>query len=321
MTEKIIRVIDIEFSGTELSKLVEVELTDGSKTVTVQEWRPVYSFLMRGRPGNSGVAVDWSKVDWNQSNYHIGKQTGVSPATVAVRRSACGASVFKRQTVSSRSVTDEMINEADWELSTDSALAKQWQVSRERVRQIRLKYGKPRCKIAHTPRESVEALTWLLDHKEELNGKHLHDISRAIPFPILQMHTRLALVRRSGIEYVNPKKWKWRDDYPINWNLPNRILEILWNCSSTWVASQRSKQHAGKAKWHIGGFAKLKNFDEIKKEIELESENIMKFQIDGAGSLADVMAYIESRNQYRRTNQNCGPRLKSDPAEELIAEC
>jgi len=150
---------------------------------------------------------------------------------------------------SDRIVTEEMILSVKWEYEQDAAIARQWHVSRERVRQIRQERALPICKVNVRDPESHKFLVWLLENRASVEGKAASIVANQAPFE-LNKNCKYRTMKKSGIPFL------WSDlrkspslSMPINWDLPNAIIDAVWNRSFNWSSNCRTKYSKPKSFW------------------------------------------------------------------------
>lgn len=247
----------------------------GVSSVTVANYRVRYGH--RRRPFMTGD-VDWEKVDWTQSNGQIAGALGVSISHVLQARQYYGKPAYAMDRDSQRQrshknirVSQEQIDAADWVNSTDVMLARQWGVSRERVRQFRLEQQKPACRFEHMEEETIKALLWLEEHRAEIEGKHFTEAAKLIPgeFGMARRHRLLDL---SGIPLDRQRSSVGRNQR-YNFALSNLWLAKIWVVKHNQIGSLRSRYLLGKPKWQAHGFARKYASDPAFREaVKLEIE-------------------------------------------------
>ena len=89
-------------------------------------------------------------------------------------------------------VTTAQIQNADWENSRDVDLARDWDITRERARQLRQQYGGP-CALKHKSSTAIKIIEWLAT-KPNLWGKDASEVMAAIKIPTSQSVKRNAML-------------------------------------------------------------------------------------------------------------------------------
>jgi hypothetical protein len=258
----------------------------------------VVSYYRRlvGKP-RSMTGVDWKSLDWDKNDQQLSEENRVSLNKVRLARELVGhAPKFSEPTVngfsrSYRIITKEMISAVDWTMTRDIDLARQWHVSRERVRQIRQEGGHPVCFVNSQDTLSRAFERWMIDNRASIEGKLASAVSDECPIE-LPRERKYFLMKRSTIRFVFSAK---RGGYkalilPINWDINNPILDAIWNRSSNWAAGSRMRFSKPKAKWfHVmrgtygGGLQTtaemVRATPDLQEAIRLEIEKALKIGI------------------------------------------
>ncbi len=139
-------------------------------------------------------------------------------------------------------VSDNAWDDVDWTLR-DAEIARELEVSRERVRQVRA--NRKMGPSAHRLRVQKFA-RWINSNHKKLNGVAVSQVIRAFGGNVsLQVARRL--LRNAGVEPHDPGS-RWRG---VDWRLPNRELARLWNASPKYVANIRARLKVGAAKFKL----------------------------------------------------------------------
>lgn len=218
--------------------------------------------------------IPWDTLDWNKSDQLLCGELGITINTIRKHRIRLGKAVG---TVLRQKVSPEQIEQADWEHFTDMELSRQWHVTRERVRQIRLERKKPQCIFGHAPSESLELLRYINEHRAELQSKTLKEAARTLPEK-LNYSTAKRLFRKCGLRFVRERINK----YPIelmDWRLPNIILGMIWSFDSWKIALLRSNYLKQKPQWFAGGL--FGTFFNDPVFLEVMNAEIEKAKADG----------------------------------------
>jgi len=254
----------------------------------------VVSFYRKavGRPKSVSSRVNWKSIDWNKNNQQISFETKTPLQKVSVARSIVGHPPIKNSVLcaangqNNRVITDEMIAAINWEFEKDFHIARQWRVSRERVRQIRQERGLPACLINLIENRSIEVQKWLLENKDRISGMLSSIVARECPTD-LPITRKLDIMRSTSIPFVwVPLKRSAADVLPINWGLPNLVINAVWNKCCNWAASNRYKYQKEKSTVKYisqGRWGRISVCDLVKTDGEIRS--LVVAEIDKAVKL------------------------------------
>jgi len=139
-------------------------------------------------------------------------------------------------------VSDNAWDDVNWSLR-DAEIARELDVSRERVRQVRTE--RKMGPSAHRLR--VQKLgRWIKSNQKKLNGVAVSQVIQEFGGNVsLQVARRL--LRNEGVEPHDPGS-RWRG---VDWRLPNRELARLWNASPKYVANIRARLKVGPAQFKL----------------------------------------------------------------------
>lgn len=194
--------------------------------------------------------IDWDKVDWSKNNQQIAGELGMDINSVLIYRRRLGKPPQSGKSWQ-RKVTNEMIEAVDWVNTRDITIAKQWSVSRERVRQIRLVKNKPRCRLRSTINLHEDVEKWLLDNKASIEGKLAHEVSELCPINTTR-ENKFRVMKKVDIQFLwRRKRAHLVEVYDVNWDIPNNILTWIWNRREHWAATSRWKFGKPRAKWFL----------------------------------------------------------------------
>jgi len=183
--------------------------------------------------------VDWRNLDWQKNNQQIAAENHVDANTVRNIRIRLKAPVSVGHKGWSRKITDEMILAVDWEFTRDMDISKLWHVSRERVRQIRQQRNFPVCTIGFRDSMSREFAKWLKQNAETIKGKIARDVADSCPIN-LDMYRRLLIMKKSGIPFIfRGLRQSIALKLPVNWELPNILLDNIWDKNKNWASNCR----------------------------------------------------------------------------------
>ncbi len=258
-SERILCVRELRWYGNKLQQ----KLLISANGVESEEWRTIPQ--CQSQP--VGVAprnlprcrtIKWTELDWSKSDYDLAKEHGYSIGYIYRQRQQHGVMLPRKprlpQSNHSAIVSNEQIEAADWPNNTDVMLSVEWGISRERVRQLRIAHSKPACRFKSLNQDMVILQKWFHDHREEIEGKHVHEIIRMPPGDATTS-MRLRAFNYTGIKSERNQRWKRRPpEKPYNLLLPNLWLAQIWKLQRKTIALHRSNTLAGKATWHSGGF-------------------------------------------------------------------
>lgn len=142
-----------------------------------------------------------------------------------------------------------MAKRSQWDWSkTDSHLAQEKGLSRERIRQIRLEIGARKAAHPHQSRHVRAALQWAKDHLEQLKGLTWRDVAREYGHPPeynSPLYKFLKPYLRNG-RFIRKHRWDL-----MNFALPNRELERIWRLPPQMVSAYRRRNQVPRSRWHI----------------------------------------------------------------------
>ena len=294
--------------------LLVVELGVSQQTLSAK--RRLYGF--KADYGHCKAAIrnaNYDAFDWTKSNFQLAVDHGVNAGVVAEQRALRGIPNAVQRRVKARSdVNKSRIDSADWLHKQDIILAKEWGISRERVRQIRLENHKPACehrwKRTAPNAKHQKVIDWLLAHRPEIEGKFAGIVAREmIPKDVtnLCVSSRLAIMRKSGIQFNfgrfyrrDNTTWQCRNQDDMNWSLGDKMLAIIWNRCDATISNIRSRFSKPSCKWSF----RLEHRNTTVQDpafyaaVEAEIDNAIKHGI--AVDRKSVYAFIEDRKTTRR---------------------
>jgi hypothetical protein len=130
---------------------------------------------------------------------------------------------------------------------TDTELAEEHGVCRERVRQIRLEIGARKAAHPHQSRKARAALQWAKDHLEQLKGLTWRDAVREYGHPTeynSPLHKFLKPYVRNG-RFIQKHRWDL-----MNFALPNRELERIWRLPPKMALPYRRRNQIPQSRWY-----------------------------------------------------------------------
>lgn len=189
--------------------------------------------------------IDWTTVDWGKNNQQLAGELGIQPGSLAGYRQRIGKP-SKGHTP--RVVSNEMIDSVDWVNTKDITISRQWGVSRERVRQIRLVKKKPRCIITTNIKSSQEIEKWLLDNKGSISGKLASEVAEMCPVADA-IDNKYRVMKKVDIQFLWMHKKALAITLDVNWDIPNNLLDWIWGRCENWAAANRYRHNKPKAKY------------------------------------------------------------------------
>jgi hypothetical protein len=159
-------------------------------------------------------------------------------------------------------VSPEGWSAVDW-TQRDAQIARDLNVSRERVRQVRAARGiGPSAHQVDVRRFSQ----WAKANRKNLHGASVAQAMESFGGTISPQVVR-RLLRAADIKPFNPGS-RWRN---VDWRLPNRELARIWQTDPKYVANIRARLKPGPAKW--SGYDRGLGTDgAYKKAVEAEQK-------------------------------------------------
>lgn len=221
--------------------------------------------------------IDWSRVDWSKNNQQIAGELGIMPGSVAGYRQRLGR---PSNGYTPRVISNEMIEAADWVNTKDVTIARQWGVSRERVRQIRLVQRKPRCVISSVVTTYQDIEKWLLANKDFVSGKLASEVAEMCPV-VAAIDLKYRVMKKVDIQFLwRRHKTGLAATLDVNWDIPNDILSWIWNKCDNWAAINRYRYKKPKAKyfrgWRTISQEDFAGIPELLKAVRAELEKARK---------------------------------------------
>lgn len=240
---------------------------------TVSRWRYKVQSGVSPSPF-SKYDVDWDALDWSRNNALLSRDCGIDAKVIGSYRMRMGKQM---PTVHAFNIilTDERLATVDWEMTADADIARAFGVSRERIRQIRLKLGKPQCKVKGLHLKAATILRWLVENRDNLEGKSLSEIAELAPHEGTARPVVYDLIKRSGIKlgpgspHFRHRGFDWNQ---INFDLPNIVLSLIWGFSQCRIGTTRNINFKPYQKWWLGGFSKEIHEPELLLAIEEEKQ-------------------------------------------------
>lgn len=137
-------------------------------------------------------------------------------------------------------VSGDEWEKVDW-CKRDAEIARELNISRERVRQVRTARGiGPSAHRALVHRFSK----WVAANREKLHGLPVYEVLKMFDCNLSQQVAR-RLLRAHNVKPHDPAS-RWRN---VDWRLPNRDLARIWSTSAKYIANIRARLAAGPAEW------------------------------------------------------------------------
>ena len=130
----------------------------------------------------------------------------------------------------------------DWTLN-NAELGRQQSLSRERIRQIRRDLGISAPPIrGPKERTAIKIIRKIKQEEKEIKVNSIKKIQENVSCPYLRL-----VLNKHGIKYLHGnQKYPWGK---INWNLPNTIIQEIWNIPYHDIVEFRNKTLQGDALW------------------------------------------------------------------------
>jgi len=145
----------------------------------------------------------------------------------------------------------------DWVLP-DAHISRQQEVSRERIRQIRLDLGVPASPLKNQHKSTVELYVWISKNLFRAAGLTAAEIVDASGLSVKRYQIATAMAA-AGVPWNSKPVRKIgatkRLVMNFNWSLPNRELSKIWQLPVAAIANHRSRLKAGPAKWDGRGLS------------------------------------------------------------------
>lgn len=211
--------------------------------------------------------IDWENLDWlNKSDQMLSRELGIQSGTIRNNRIKLkkprSLKYWHNDNQSNKKISDEEIKNIDWVNNSDIFLAKKFGVTRERIRQIRLKLDAPQCKWYKIHTDQLDNIKYLETNRDNLQNKDLKEIISLLPNKNYLKNTITKHLDKYGIKYTLPRHPSKKYDLNIyNFNLPNIILSKIWGEQHYTFAILRNRNLLQKSLWSTAGFR-----DDVKKK-------------------------------------------------------
>lgn len=264
--------------------------TEGEHTRNLRKYGIIgWARCQYGHPkiGNGKYShIAWRTLDWSKSNNQIARELGVNISTIRMFRIKLGldASTHRGARRSNQRIPEELIEGADWVNTSDTTLARTWGCSRERVRQIRQQLNAPQFSgLSLFRKELLESVQWVKEHRSELEGKKLIEITRIMPGN--HAHGwKVRAIAAAGLSFQRGPQRVYTFTNQMDWRLSNRVLACIWDIKMTNFGSFRQHHDAPLPKWRLYGF---RSYDALRNPDFIQAiEDQIKLSME-AGRLQD----------------------------------
>lgn len=241
---------------------------------------------LHGRPklfNYQTAHIKWNELDWTKNNQQLSRELGIGISGIVKHRIRLGHPQPPAES-SNKAVTSEMIEATDWAMVHDTHLARDWGISRERVRQIRQQNQKPKCQLNSCDSLTMELEKWLIENKDSIAGMLASEVADMCPV-VLNKTQKFYVMKKSEIPFIFKRQRQHSSlDLPINWELPNAFLEAIWNRCRNWASSTRNRFSISKSPHkHHGninkGRANMFDMEMLSPMISAEIEKATKLGI------------------------------------------
>lgn len=236
--------------------------------------------------------IKWRELDWAKNDGQLSGELGVTIGLIRQMRYKLGAPLSPNavpgpNSKSYRIVSKEMIAAVpDWSKVRDVQLAKQWRVSRERVRQIRLQYRFPVCQLEYAPKVATmhaQVIEWVKANEATIKGKLASEVVKQMPFKDTMFRNGIyRAMKETGVPFVWRKaRQSIADELDINWELPNPVIAACWNTKAHWVPINRNRMNKQPDQWSgrygtRGRNRRFRHLDELKYKVRVEVEKAVR---------------------------------------------
>lgn len=272
-------------------------------TITVGKWRDIITGRSCQKHPAKKLNIDWDSLDWSKNNTTLAKELGIPYRDVRRARTVL-RKPFPSKDSYHRVIDRDKLDAVDWEMTKDVDIAKQFNVSRERIRQLRNELQKPACLVKGLGLNATACVKWMLKHKTELDGKIRRDIADMFNKEHPDVFTRSEVYKSIHMSNIKisldrPKygRYRKRDWSGVNFSLPNIVLQMIYDFPSHIIAVSRDKYFKGRPGWHIGGYSKLFNDEGFIAELEAEKAKAIAagFKVDSAR----IDAWLKWKRDYK----------------------
>jgi len=160
----------------------------------------------------------------------------------------------------------------DWSRQ-DVEIAKEYGVTRERVRQVRIARGAAQPRLKQATPIARRVRDWIEANPDKHGQATRLDISEATGASV---STVSSVTGRMGFKIARNSSAAatWPDR--VNWDLPNQMLAQIWDISCQYISNTRCKHNKGRGRWLKLSIA-LRENSEFIRLCEAEKENVRNF--------------------------------------------
>ncbi len=276
----------VDWSAVDWAKTnAQISRETGYSYQSIHKYRPPESLTPEVRHhhaltiGKYG-SIPWTDLDWKgKTNAQLSRELKIGAYVVRKYRILLDAPDASRKW--SIKIKQSDIDNIDW-TKRDIELATEWNVSRERIRQLRALHAKPRSPDKWRQTRIMAIEKWLIEHRQEIEGKRARDVVRMIP-GIVSAGSKNQCMRQSGINF------NWGQHDPVldlvNWDLPNVLLEMIWGFRFNKMGSSRYRFSKQSPRWNFRARMNRKQLTDpallsaVEKEMETAKANGRKVPV------------------------------------------
>lgn len=238
--------------------------------LTVNKWRFT---VCSGKVPNrfAKYDVDFEALDWQKNDSLLSKEWKLSSSVIGAYRRRF-SKPFPTVNAYNTILTGEKWDSVDWAQTKDVDIARQFGVTRERIRQLRAQLGKPDCMVKGLGSKAIEVLRWVRENRESLNGKSMREVSELVPHTGMVRSQVYELLHRTDVVFGPDvrKTYKGFNWDVLNWKLPNIVLGLIYGFPEYRIAITRNQRYKVYPDWRLGGFSKEIHDPELLAAITAE---------------------------------------------------
>lgn len=174
----------------------------------------------------------------------------------------------------------------DW-TKQNIQLAAEFGLTPERIRQLRMKHGTEKPKTYRRRRRVLAIEQLIAEQGPNLNGKTVIQIAKVLK--TVPNRSLRNLLKLNGVRVAHGLRI--RSFNRMNWELPNKILDSIWDMPPGTAARERDRLGVGPARWGSGhgpaGSLNLNDIVGLEHAMEMERKkkpNEFESGTDGAGN-------------------------------------
>jgi hypothetical protein len=260
-----------------------------------------------GRPKNGTLKTRsriWKDLDWEHKNdQQLCVETGYDISIVRRHRFLLGLPPSPGRYPLKKTIElDNKVAEVDWVNTRDVEVARKWNVSRERVRQIRLVRQLPICTKRRLHPTSAAIMKWLEANREKIEGLPLMKMFRMCPIvcnkPLFSRVVELTDIGVGAPDYGKKHAIPDVQRYPINWQLPVSILCRVWNLRYYILACERSRFKHPAPLWKMQGFGAARLFQNPVFQQAITNEIRKAVETIGFDGTSVIEEYLSRKQAY-----------------------